>query len=258
MGSKSGEFCSKFAYALAEDNYSPFPASDCWGKIWKINSLPKIRNSLWLCCQKKLACNAILHKSHIIESNLCPICFDHPEKVEHILRDCDYAKEFWSLLNPSSNLNSNLPLVEWIIYNVGDYNRNLDIFTPNAVIFPFARWALWHNRDKFVFEQNLLLPKDNCEAVKARATEFYHLFGKFKSPSRIECIMVKWDPPNAPFYELNTDGSAIGSLGKASAGRLLRNHLGQWIKGFSRNLGTVSSIEAKIWALHDGLDMEIK
>ena len=53
--------------------------------------------------------------------------------------------------------------------------------------------------------------------------------------------------------KLNTNGSALGSTGKAGGGRLIRNHNGDWVAGFSRSLGCTNSFIAKLWALRDGL-----
>ena len=53
--------------------------------------------------------------------------------------------------------------------------------------------------------------------------------------------------------KLNTDGSALGNPGRASGGGVIRDHLGHWIKGFSRALGTTNSFIAELWALKDGL-----
>ena len=53
--------------------------------------------------------------------------------------------------------------------------------------------------------------------------------------------------------KLNTDGSALGNPGRAGGGGVIRDHLGHWIKGFSRALGTTNSFIAELWALRDGL-----
>ena len=53
--------------------------------------------------------------------------------------------------------------------------------------------------------------------------------------------------------KFNTDGSALGNPGRAGGGGVIRDHLGHWIKGFSRALGTTNSFIAELWALKDGL-----
>lgn len=76
------------------------------------------------------------------------------------------------------------------------------------------------------------MPRDNCDATIMKATEYFHISSKFKSPSLTKKIMVKWDPPIKPFHKLNMDGSALGNLGEASSGGLILDHTGKWIKGF--------------------------
>lgn len=49
----------------------------------------------------------------------------------------------------------------------------------------------------------------------------------------------------------------MGNPGSAGAGGLIRNHLGEWIAGFSRNLGWTTNTVAELWALRDGLPLNI-
>jgi len=50
-------------------------------------------------------------------------------------------------------------------------------------------------------------------------------------------VGVKWDPPNEGWVALNTDGTARGNPGQAGAGGVIRGDRGEWIAGFSENLG---------------------
>ena len=54
-------------------------------------------------------------------------------------------------------------------------------------------------------------------------------------------------PPN-PFIKINIDGSALDNLGIAGAGGILRNHLGQWISGFSLHVGLATNNMAELSA----------
>ena len=71
-------------------------------------------------------------------------------------------------------------------------------------------------------------------------------------PSKI-CIPVAWQKPPLGWAKLNTDGSALGNPGRAGGGGVIRDHLGHWIKGYSRAMGTTNSFTAELWALRDGL-----
>ena len=53
--------------------------------------------------------------------------------------------------------------------------------------------------------------------------------------------------------KLNTDGSALGSSGKAGGGGLIKDHNVDWVVGFSRSLGCTNSFMVELWALRDGL-----
>ena len=60
------------------------------------------------------------------------------------------------------------------------------------------------------------------------------------------------------FLKLNTDGSALGNPGLASAGGLIRDSNGIWVRGFSWIIGTTNSFVAELWGLRDGLELARK
>ena len=60
--------------------------------------------------------------------------------------------------------------------------------------------------------------------------------------------------PN-PFIKINTDGSALGNPGIAGAGGILRDHLGQWISGFSLHVGLATNNMVELAAFRQGLAM---
>ena len=55
--------------------------------------------------------------------------------------------------------------------------------------------------------------------------------------------------------KLNTDGSASDLLNATGSGGLIRDGQGNWIEGFSRNIGHTNSFLVEIWALRDGLQL---
>ena len=44
-------------------------------------------------------------------------------------------------------------------------------------------------------------------------------------------------------------------MGVAGRGGIIRNDRGEWLAGFSRNIGIASSFIAELWALRDGLQL---
>ena len=91
------------------------------------------------------------------------------------------------------------------------------------------------------------------KSISSQALEFFLCASK---PSRNRPMMikqVKWERPERGWLKLNTDGSWSAALDKAVGGGLIRDEMGNWVIGFSRQLGHVNSFSAKIWALRDGL-----
>lgn len=52
---------------------------------------------------------------------------------------------------------------------------------------------------------------------------------------------------------LNTDGSMMGNPGKGGAGGLIDNNSRRWLGGFTEPFGLTNSLQAKAWALQEGL-----
>ena len=66
---------------------------------------------------------------------------------------------------------------------------------------------------------------------------------------------MRWGKPPSSWFKLNIDGALSGNQGKAGGGGLIRDSLGNRVKGFSRFMGYASSIMAKFWALRDDLHL---
>ena len=55
------------------------------------------------------------------------------------------------------------------------------------------------------------------------------------------------------WYKVNSDESALGNLGLAGGGGLIRNDKGEWIRGYARAIGSTTSVAAELWALRVGI-----
>jgi ribonuclease HI len=56
---------------------------------------------------------------------------------------------------------------------------------------------------------------------------------------------------------LNTDGSSLGNSGLAGGGGVIRNHVDDWVGGFSLAIGITTSVQVELRALKDGLNLAI-
>ena len=62
-----------------------------------------------------------------------------------------------------------------------------------------------------------------------------------------------WSPPRNEWITLNTDGCCKGNFELAGCGGLLRNTNGDWIKGYSYNIGSCNVLAAEMWGAIKGL-----
>jgi ribonuclease HI len=65
-------------------------------------------------------------------------------------------------------------------------------------------------------------------------------------------VSIAWQCPEDGWLSLNTDGASRGEV-IAGCGGLLRNSNGQWLGGFSKNLGRCNAYLAELWGVYEGL-----
>ncbi|KAL6502592.1 hypothetical protein OROHE_024245 [Orobanche hederae] len=75
-----------------------------------------------------------------------------------------------------------------------------------------------------------------------------------------EKLVISWEKPEIGWVKVNTDGSVKGaadhSLAEATAGGLIRNSNGQWIKGFRCNIGYGNTpVLAELTGVMKGLEL---
>lgn len=91
----------------------------------------------------------------------------------------------------------------------------------------------------------------------ATTAEFLSSLQHIFKPCTSTSLSVSWNPPSSGWVKLNTDGSVKGSCRAAGAGGALRDCHGNWIAGFAKNLGTMNSFQAELWAVRQGLLLAI-
>lgn len=55
--------------------------------------------------------------------------------------------------------------------------------------------------------------------------------------------------------KLNTDGSSLGNSSLTGGAGVIRDKVGNWVVGFAHKIGKTTSFLAKLWALHDRLNL---
>ena len=91
------------------------------------------------------------------------------------------------------------------------------------------------------FEYVALNPNLQKQCI-TQAVEYFYSVGKIKMQRSRVVVNVRWNKPPVGWFKLNTDGASMGNPGKAGGGGLIRDSAGFWVKGFSRSLGTGTSM----------------
>ena len=152
-GSPQRTFDLKSAYKIFLGPHSNTSLDVNW--ICKVDTLPHIKTFLWMRTHSSIKVKACLVRRGIIEEEDYPICQGKPKTILHTLRDCRGVKSIWSCLGvKSSNTvfwDSNLH--EWLNLN-GKQNESANLAKiPWKILFFFAIWLIWKDRNQVVFKR---------------------------------------------------------------------------------------------------------
>ena len=242
----------KSAYLLATSLMNDESFSGSW--IWKLPTLPRIQFFIWKCMHHSISVKDCLANRGIPLDTTCPVCHLESESITHALRDCRMIKSIWLKLGTHC-LQTNFfsqGIREWLITNANLKSSQNTTGIPWNILFSFALWLIWKQRNQIVFASKRLNPH-LFKIISTQASEFFLCAAQ---PARNKCVVVRqirWEKPELGWLKLNTDASSNASLGSAAGGGLIRDERGNWVIGFTRKLGTVNSFTAEIWALRDGL-----
>lgn len=174
----------------------------------------------------------------------------------HILRDCESSLELWEKIVKPDHWHkfASLGLSKWLQFNLQDTSVGVeDWHWP--MVFSSLVHMLWIDRNHFVFSGkssilDLIFPKLFAQ-VDLLQNNLTGSGSGFMEASRV--VHVNWVAPPDGSFKLNTDGSH--SQGLSACGGLVRDSMGQFVRGFHCNLGATTSVSAELWGLVLGLRM---
>lgn len=110
----NGEYSVKSGYYVAnqertkDEGEKPSTSlvinTNLWAIIWKLKVPHKIRHFWWRACSNCLATKENLLKRRCGQSQMCPICNQFDETIEHMLFDCHWARAVWFGSNVQLNV----------------------------------------------------------------------------------------------------------------------------------------------------------
>ncbi|KAF7844677.1 putative reverse transcriptase [Senna tora] len=157
----------------------------------------------------------------ISDSDICQRCGLLSESALHAMRDCVNHNQNW------------------------------------GCVFGIACWFVWKQRNGWVFS-------NKCE----NATAFIPVIEIQVDELRVN-VMSKvndmenhnsdnntaWKAPPNGWVKINVDGSHMPGRNLISCGGVARNSKGEWICGFTKNMGRGLTIQAELWGILTGLNM---
>lgn len=148
-------FSVKSAYNLLQEHKWDEP-SRLWGLAWKWRGPQRIRTFLWLALGGKLLTNAERSRRHMTDEATCEVCHCGVEDLDHVLRHCPAAQDFWKLIIPRTLMQTfnSLPYMEWITTNL----RQNQTYPEWSTFFGIACWKLWTTRNNRIFSSARMQP----------------------------------------------------------------------------------------------------
>ncbi|KAK4727019.1 hypothetical protein R3W88_031936 [Solanum pinnatisectum] len=127
---------------------------------------------------------------------------------------------------------------------------------PTTILTPFILWNIWKNKNNRLFKnKNAHGPGINIQNISFSALEFYYLDYCPLSNSLRCTIVVQWHRLPVGFIKLNIDGSFDSNTNNGGTGGVLRNHMGDWITGFTCKVRVKNAHQAESLALLHGLNL---
>ncbi|KAJ7982509.1 Ribonuclease H [Quillaja saponaria] len=252
--SSDGKFSTSSARSLLRGT-PPSVDLSIFKKIWRIQTLPRIKFFVWLAYLNKLLTNDLRWKRKMVDLPSCSLCSSLVEDVLHAIRDCSHVSQIWQKMVPSFMQSSffSANLNDWFILNLNCGVLFRDTI-PWPTVFSFLAWRFWKWRNKLLFVDNFSIPLNAlfslCAEVEALWSTLEH------SPPKLRVEMnVKWFPPSTGYVKLNSDGCSKNGGLLAGYGRVIRCDCGQWLGGYVVNLGYGTNMFAEISGIYYGLKL---
>ena len=225
------------------------PFLPLWKNLWKLDLLEKVKIFAWRACLNGLPTLVNMHLRGLNANIFCPVCDEGIECLNHCLITCDFALSVWAL---------------WQDYPLGLLLETRDFkdlalhflakSPPRHLLFFFAiSWAIWHNRNLRVHDEDCLSPLQTWEMAQ-RLIDDYHGAIKMDFPP-MQSIPMGWSVPPPGVFMVNVDGAcSIDPGGSSGVGVVIRDGSGMVIAALSKLLPSNFPTEwTELFAIEQGL-----
>ncbi|KAK4268485.1 hypothetical protein QN277_025138 [Acacia crassicarpa] len=263
-GARNGEYVVKQGYHRGKSIHcadtskvgsSFIVPTSCWNSVWKLKTVPRVRQFLWRILTRSLATSAALVRRKRGRSNLCPICEDAVEDIEHLFFHCHWTRCVWfgSILGARIDLSCVSSFNDWWLHLL-----SMPSFKAQDIsLICWLLWYIWKERNDKVFNHKEPNPLLVIEKAKVSNFEFWtncvvssSIAGEVGTNSS---PYVQWSPPAPGCLKINVDGAFRMGTDVGAIGVVCRDwhELFKW--GFIDKVKSISAFMTKALALKRAL-----
>ena len=213
LGAKNGNFTVKSAYHIASDkiedsrgsNSNPNACSKLWKIVWNMKVPTVAKMFIWKACYNVFPTKLNLYKKGVTEDSLCPVCRLGEESVDHVLWNCEAARDVWGVCSTKMK---KCPSME-----VGFINIFMSLVEKleseemeRAVIM--AR-LIWLHRNYVVFRVEFSSPSSIMNSALSQMENFHKAEQGRKTTrcTRAKPEIAKWCKPKVGYLKINWDAA---------------------------------------------------
>ncbi|KAK4270407.1 hypothetical protein QN277_023445 [Acacia crassicarpa] len=262
--SKNGVYTVKLGYHsrkscksanVARPSSSTVIHPSCWKSIWKIKVIPRVQQFIWRLLSRAIATKAALVRRRRSQDNLCPVCVEAEESIEHVFFHCPWTRCVWfgcSLgarvdISSISNFNA-----WWILMT-----NSPQLSKHDLSLICWLLWFIWKARNEMTFDQREPNPNFVIEMARKNNVDFWaHCAKNWKEPlgSRgCDSPGTKWSPPDHVSLKINCDGAFSSYVSDAAIGVICRDFAGSFRWGFVDKVKSISAFMTEALALKRAL-----
>lgn len=224
-------------------------------KIWKIQTPPKIKNFLWKVLSEAVPVADLILKRGLKMDGRCQLCGLEGELIQHVLFQCDPARQVWAL--------SGIPHPEWS-FTAGSLYSNIYSLLNTKLIrrgenenkraWPWVIWRIWKNRNDFIFSGNRWELEETQRKARLEADEWFLAqvvedeLGA-KETNQVMVVEKRWSPPEHDWLMCNIGMDWVKKTNSLGVAWVVRNHRGVVLLHSRRAFSNIGSLEEARWTV---------
>lgn len=160
----------------------------------------------------------------------CSLCRVEPESCVHVLRDCRFSLDIWTLFSFGKIILGPCPSnpTQWIKYIAWFLSdKEWDLFV-------FVAWEIWNQRNARLNGDRCKMPAEIVGFVHSYVEEFsvVHPRPLLHIPTSMQNRRrnLTWELPPPGSFRINCDAALDLQAGRAGVGIILRDHTGRVVE----------------------------